>query len=450
MEILRSLTSCRRMILTLLALNIYSQISAQESGFKDKLSTNLIIQYRTAFEFESSEFQKNELILKPNVTFDLSKKIRLYSSGRFYSELNDNLEPGKPDQSAISTFSRRGFIGDRVEVELRELYFDWYVGKRSTIRFGKQQVVWGETDGLKLLDVVNPQSFREFILDDFEDSRIPLWSVKVELPVTETIDAELLWIPDQTYNYIPSLDAPFFPGAVVPSPPEGVVPAFDPIQKPDQFLKDSEVGIRLSTFMNGWDLTFSYLYHYDDLPGFYLGIQPADPPLLQISQRFNRIHLVGATFNKALGSFVLRGETAINLDRRFSTEEIGQHNGVRQSDQVMNTIGLDWISGEWVASFQLFNDYLFQEIDPFNRDDHEVNWTFLLSRELMNDNLKVEMLTIQNLNQKDLLLRPKASYFLRSNVELAIGGDLFFGDSNGLFGQFEDRNRLSIGIEWGL
>jgi len=53
-----------------------------------------------------------------------------------------------------------------LEAELREFYLETDWGK-SYFTFGKQQVVWGKADGLKVLDVVNPQSFREFILEDF-------------------------------------------------------------------------------------------------------------------------------------------------------------------------------------------------------------------------------------------------------------------------------------------
>ncbi len=62
---------------------------------------------------------------------------------------------------------------------LRELYidtsalgWDW--------RLGKQQVVWGTADGIKLLDIVNPTDFREFNQNAFEDSRIPIWMINAE------------------------------------------------------------------------------------------------------------------------------------------------------------------------------------------------------------------------------------------------------------------------------
>lgn len=434
----------------LFSLIIVSNLKAQESAFKENSDFDLILEYRSAFGFDDSGFQKNEFILKPSFYYKFSKKLRLHIEGRLYSELNDNLEHGKPDQDAISDFSKRWFIGDRTELELREVYFDWYVGKRSTIRIGKQQIVWGETDGLKLLDVVNPQSFREFILDDFEDSRIPLWSVKAEFPLTQSIDAELIWIPDQTYHFIPLPDAPYFPSAVVPSAPEGVSTEFQPLSKPDHFIEDSEIGFRLSTFAGGWDMTFSYLYHYDDLANFYLNLDLTDEPSLIVRQQFERIHLLGATFNKALGSFVLRGETALNLNRHFSTSDVTDHQGVKQSDQILNTVGLDWVSGEWILSAQLFNDYLFGEIDPFNRGDLETNWTFLTSHELMNDNLKLEVLAIHNINRGDWLLRPNASYFLTSSLEIDLGIDVFGGDEAGLLGQFGDRSRIYLNFQLGL
>jgi len=32
---------------------------------------------------------------------------------------------------------------------------------------GWQQIIWDKTDGLRLLDIINPLDMREFILDDF-------------------------------------------------------------------------------------------------------------------------------------------------------------------------------------------------------------------------------------------------------------------------------------------
>jgi hypothetical protein len=62
----------------------------------------------------------------------------------------------------------------------RELFFD--VGfdgplKDLSMRIGKQQVVWGEADLFRSLDIVNPLDLRQsgFVGEDFADFRQPLW-----------------------------------------------------------------------------------------------------------------------------------------------------------------------------------------------------------------------------------------------------------------------------------
>ena len=67
---------------------------------------------------------------------------------------------------------------------LREAYVDAEVNDYS-IRAGKQQVVWGTADGMKLLDTINPTDYAEMAQNQMEDSRMPVWMINAE---TETKD----------------------------------------------------------------------------------------------------------------------------------------------------------------------------------------------------------------------------------------------------------------------
>jgi len=65
----------------------------------------------------------------------------------------------------------------------RELFFDIGFGgalKDLSLRIGKQQVVWGEADLFRSLDVVNPLDLTQsgFVGEDFADFRRPLWIAK--------------------------------------------------------------------------------------------------------------------------------------------------------------------------------------------------------------------------------------------------------------------------------
>jgi len=67
---------------------------------------------------------------------------------------------------------------------LREAYVDAEKDGFS-YRVGKQQVVWGTADGMKLLDAINPTDYAEMAQNQMEDSRIPVWMVNAE---TDAID----------------------------------------------------------------------------------------------------------------------------------------------------------------------------------------------------------------------------------------------------------------------
>jgi hypothetical protein len=62
---------------------------------------------------------------------------------------------------------------------LREAYIDTEVDDIS-LRIGKQQVVWGTADGMKLLDNINPTDYTEMAQNQMEDSRIPIWMINAE------------------------------------------------------------------------------------------------------------------------------------------------------------------------------------------------------------------------------------------------------------------------------
>ena len=62
---------------------------------------------------------------------------------------------------------------------LREAYVDTQLDDWA-IRAGKQQVVWGTADGMKLLDMINPSDYSEMAQNQMEDSRIPVWMLNAE------------------------------------------------------------------------------------------------------------------------------------------------------------------------------------------------------------------------------------------------------------------------------
>ncbi len=418
---------------------------------------SLDIEYSSMFETEwaygtvVNNSQKLELIFEPEVNIDFQYNSKFTAIARLRVDVEDNLESGDLSQDATSNYSQRTMIGDHADMEMREFYYETESGE-TYLKLGKQQIVWGKADGLKVLDVVNPQDFREFILDDFNDSRIPLWTVNAEIPLNDSV-LQLIWIPDQTYHAIPKPDSlyAFTSPLLVPVLPAGVAVDLRPVDKPDDFFADADYGMRLSSFIGGWDVTLNYLYHYYDTPVLFQKLALGAQPVVTVTPGYERTHLIGGTFSNAFGEFVLRGELGYSTDRYFLTNNIKNTNGVFKTDEVSYVLGLDWSGiSDTFLSMQLFQSLLLDDQPGLVRDKVDTSMTFLASRNFMNDTLVVEILWIHNTNNNDGLVRPKIKYEWQDNINIWLGADTFYGDSKGLFGQFNKNDRIVLGMEWGI
>ncbi len=79
--------------------------------------------------------------------------------------------------------SENRFLSDFNDEMIRELSIKYKDPEgRFSLKVGKFQTGWGESDGLRLLDVVNATDLRErFILGDAVNSRIPVWTMATNL-----------------------------------------------------------------------------------------------------------------------------------------------------------------------------------------------------------------------------------------------------------------------------
>ncbi|MCH7908777.1 MAG: hypothetical protein IIB38_04085 [Candidatus Hydrogenedentes bacterium] len=433
-----------------------SRVGAQDSEaveqsrferWRERVYTSGTVELEWGVETRDGHGQKFELQILPEIEVELSSEIDLTLIPRLRADGLDRLEPGSPSHPALSETSRHAHIGDRVELELRELYIETELGD-TYLTIGKQQVVWGKADGLKVLDVINPQDFREFILDDFEDSRIPLWTVNVEIPIGD-LTLQLLWIPDQTYHNLAGPGAAYEITSVFPALPPGATVIRNEIDRPRRVIGDSDIGARLSAFWKGWDVTLNYFYFYEDIPVVFRTISAG--PTITLSPKYKRSQLVGGTFSNAFGSLTLRGELGYLFNRFHTVDDVTDLDGVVETDEFAYVLGFDWFGfSDTLLSAQLFQNILTADPSGLLRDRVETNVSFLARRNFRNETIVTEMLWVHNLNDGDGFLRPKVAYELRDNVNVWCGLDLFYGTRNGLFGQFNERDRVLIGVEWGF
>lgn len=404
-----------------------------------------VIHYLDSYSNRLQSFD-NRLGVEVERNFD--NGFRFYSETVLRYESTDNLEPYRPRQDSSGKLNRRWLIDNKTELELREFYVDGYI-EDVFIRLGKQQVVWGQADGLQVLDVVNPMRYREFISDDLENRRIPLWTANAEFPVRDWT-MQFLWIPDQSYHAYPEAGGSYevHSSKLTPMHTGTQQVLLERQEKPDRFWQDSDYGMRLTGFVRGWDVGFSYLNQINNGRAV---AQFIDNDILHIRTGYLRTHLLGATFAKAFGSVTVRSELGYLSDSVPlgvpSTSAVTLEQSATR--EIKSVIGLDYNGiSDTLLSAQWFLSRIADENHAYVRDKQEQQVSFLVKRDFYNQTFSLEGLLVHSLNDDDGYWHLSANYKYRSNLTLSSGIDRYYGAKDRVFGQFRDQSRVSIGLSY--
>ena len=396
--------------------------------------------------------QKFESLVQPRIDLTLADRLQLTAIARLRLDGSGDLGPADGHPNNYSSINGFWYNQDNVALDLREVFLDWESGN-TFVRLGRQQVVWGQADGFKVLDVVNPQSFREFILDDFDDSRIPLWMVNAEWSLSAEDTLQLLWIPDATFHELPEPATPysFTSPLLIPSAATAPGAVVVPPRRPDGLLGASEVGARYRTLAQGWDLSLNYLYSYGDFPVFQRArVSAGGTELTVLRPDYRRHHLMGGTASTTLGGIVLRLEMAWNNKRWFPLSGI-ENAAMGESGELSSVVGLDWQRGSGsLFSAQWFYNLATDHSPSMERTRAEHIVSLLAQQSFLNDSWQLRFLALHSLDWQDTMVQVKLKHWLTGRLEVWAGADLFSGDRQGLFGQFDDQDRVLFGLRYGF
>lgn len=324
----------------------------------------------------------------------------------------------------------------RFDAMLRENYIDYSVGNWD-FRLGRQHVVWGEMVGLFFADVVSARDVREFILPEFDQLRTPQWAARAEY-FKDDFHAELLWIPIATYDNIGKPGSEFYPYQPVPA---GYNVRYQQEQRPERNAENMNYGLRLSTLKNGWDVSGFYYRSTDINPTFYRDAF-SEPGTLIYQARHDRIHQVGSTLAKDFGDIVLKSEAVYTKGRSFTSLNAMDSDGVVAQNTLDWAVGLDFtLPADSRFNVQVFQRQFFNYNADIMPDKRENGYSLLLNTKFLN-NWEAQALWISSTNRSDWLFRPKVTWNFERNWRLLLGADLFNGPQQGMFGRYDQQDRV--------
>jgi hypothetical protein len=340
----------------------------------------------------------------------------------------------------------------KIDLSLREALLT--VGRGDfDVRLGRQQIVWGEALSTFVTDVVNPKDFREFVLPDFSELRIPIWALDVTYRPLDGVNIEGVWTPDTMGHRLPKQGAEFQFARI---PYRFRTPVVRLPDDRDEFsVARSEGGFRLSVLRQGWDVSLIYYDEADKTPVLFQRrvAQPSGPDVIVLEPRHPRLHIVGATLAKSFEPVVVRAEAAFTVGKRYETTDPLDPDGVVRRDTLDWLVGVDYTFFETLdTALQLSQKVLTGSATNLTRPGIAARVTTSVALRVatgfFDNTLNPSLLFVVGANRADVRLSPRVDYLVSGAVTLSLGADIFEGPRRTLYGQFDRNDRVTFTTTW--
>lgn len=414
----------------------------EQSHWWGQLRIRGYLKNETAYRYdEPRSITKIRNILSLTAEYPLSDTVKFLASGWAYHDLAYQLFDYETitgrfvrdnDKPLVFVDSLR-HEKDSPVVDLRELYMDIYLSDMD-IRVGKQFVIWGVFDGIRITDEINPLDFRELVLPDLLDYRIPLWTLKLDYYQGDDSDWEFLWIPDIKFHK----PAPRGSEWELLQEVSGTTVNGNEYHTtyPKSFtLANSEFGLRYRTNVGGAQIGFSYFHTWDDFPVIFRTIKIDSSTDPQFFPTYTRINIFGTTFVKPVGDAIVKAEVAWVPDKYFGLKRNVDLNndGYLDNDGVVKLKHYRWGLG---VDFSLWGidlspaitQWIILDYQPgLIQDRNDTSLTLFARKPVPENAMVLQLLAISLINMQELYLKPKVTFDISSRFKIAFGMDLFYG-----------------------
>ncbi len=393
------------------------------------------IKNETAYRYdEPRSFTKIRNVLYVNWQYIFSAKAKFYSSGfGYYDHVYDlfnydtiaarDVRDKKEPLVFIEQLKKEK---DDKRAELKELYLDLFFNNLD-IRIGRQYVIWGVLEGIRIVDEINPMDFRELITPDLLDYRIPLWTFKANYYAKKTA-FEFIWIPEIRFHQPAAAGSEWELFQVLPSTTKPK--SFDP--------KFSEFGLKVTRDMFDAEVSFSYFYTWDDYPTTFRvisleDVQSTEPTQnLPIFPTYTRMQMFGMTLTKEIRGDILKAEFAYVKDKYFAivdqyTNGFLDFDGDVQRDHIRWGVGYDFSFWGADISPAIAQWVILDYQSHILQDEFDTTFNLFIRKPLLKHSAVFTLLFIRLINFEETYVKPRLTFNLTDHFQVIAGGDFFIG-----------------------
>lgn len=333
--------------------------------------------------------------------------------------------------------THNALLKERTGFELREAYLD-HREEHWGFRLGRQLVIWGVADGVRITDLVSPMDMTEFLAQDYDDIRMPVNALRFFV-FNEKMKLELLAVPTfEGYKLPTNTENPW---SVLPKNIAQFLVWTAEGSRPKLRFSNTEYGGRLSFTLPGLDFSLAALHTWNKMP--VITYRPSGIHIV-VSPQYYRMGFFGGDISKPLGQFVLRGEAAFNMGKHFSYKPEAEVMEQKGFNTVNYLIGVDWYApSEWTVMAQFSSESIFGYESHIAQPQHNSLLTLNVSKKLLGSTLQLSNFTYLDLNHKSWFSRFTSSYALNDYIQLLAGYD-WFGGNEGMFGVYKHNSEIWV------
>ena len=315
------------------------------------------------------------------------------------------------------------------ELEFDEVYLAGRLGDNFDLKIGRQVVVWGKADNLRVTDILNPLDNRTPGMVDIKYKRLPVTMSKLDY-YTGPWNLSGIVINEVRFDNTTVYNSDFYPGKTVAAPEK----------KPTNFdLGTQQFALAANGIFSGWDLSFYQAWVYDSRA--HLSFAGSTPERVH-----NRVSMSGLTGNIAFGNWLFKGESAWwrGLEYAATSDE--------QFDRIEVMAGVEYTGfSETMLSIEFVNRHIIdfdQDLEgaPDYAQQDQQQTVLMVSRDFLNDRMQFKCIAsiFGSHGEDGAYERFQLEYDLSDHVTLT-GGIIFYqaGDLYA-FSEIEDNDRIFL------
>lgn len=385
-------------------------------------------------------------------------------------QLNRTNSPGGPGSRLMDQYDN---------ADLREYYMDFSPVERVNLRIGKQQVVWGETDFFRALDLVHGFDYRwrSFLEREGDELRKPLFLVKAKVNVPEADGSlQLLYRPGLDRNRDIGNSYDLYGGRWAGQPYKGV-DFLAPgalnynYRQPGANVSDQTGGVRWEGIAGPVNYSLAYLKTFSNDPVVNSAFAPSgQAPTGTLGDFiFPKLDLFGATASGYVPAIdavlstelVYTRNAPYNIGTNFFGGALPGFGGIIKKDVVTTMFRMDknlnlsrllgtsrpsffsvQVFDKWIQNFRRSDDIVNLVGYGAAAKEHSTIATVILGLNYRNDKINPQLAAGVDLQGRGGFLIPSVEFVYGDHWRLVLEADLFFAKNKRSAGQVEGSTRL--------